>query len=93
MRQATIFEAQNLIGSRLGKGVAQNIGIAGHRLRLRDNAHAGIVKTQAMVHVFAGDVEIDRFSDGENIRRDAPAPLFADRSGAKLRRRSEGGAV
>ena len=62
--------------TRLGKSVAQNVGIARHRLRLNDDVHFRIIKRETVIHVSVGHVEFRSLNDDEFPRRDRSRPLL-----------------
>jgi hypothetical protein len=66
------------IGAGFGKGVAQDVDIARHRLSLRYNLKVRIIDGKAEVHVFACDMELYSLTGCKGVGRNCPGPLFSN---------------
>src|SRR5512144_1785656 len=78
MGEAAVLEAQHLVLAGPGKRVMENIGVAGHGLRLGDELQIGVVQPEAVVDVARSDVKCDRLADFDLGCAQFPAPLLPD---------------
>src|SRR6476659_7960096 len=79
MTQSTVLETANAVRSRRRERVADDVGVSGHRLRLRDETVIRVVHAESVVHVRPGDADLDELTSAHRGRCQLPRPLVAGR--------------
>src|SRR5262245_59454487 len=79
MAEPAVLEATHAVRSRRGEHVADDVRVPRHPLRLCDETVVRVVHAEAVVHVGAGDANLDELAGADRGWRDVPRPLVAGR--------------